>query len=159
MTRSRVHLLFVGLAVLVAGLSLTLYFVPNRELVRRVVFFPRSGATAASLGGELKSVPVRKDRLGDLAELAIAAVQGPMSYSFSPICDPRATVRGVYEVNNIAYVDLDMAFLAPLARADVEPDLRLRALRETILYNIPAYQGVRILLGGQESGAWPHVAK
>ena len=139
--------------VLVLGFSLLMLQPASTGSERRVLFFPEVpgiGSPGLRLMGEVRYVPYRAAAGDDLRMLVEETILGPADHRAHRLLPRGARVISAHVEGATAYVNLSRhVLLAPTSVPSTGRE-RLQGLADTIRFNFPRLQEVRMFIEGQE---------
>lgn len=147
-TRS-IRLILAAIFILIAAVSLSLYFV-SKPWRQRIFFFPEIRSSA--LVGERRFLPPRRGLDNSITMYIQELLLGPSDPLLGPVVPREVVLQSVIDRQGVVYVSLSKEII------DLSPDSALgtaeaiQAIGNGVLYNFPRIRQLFILVEGQLPG-------
>lgn len=135
-----------GVIVLLLAVSILLFLLVGNKFTRRAVFFPNE--RSLELQGELRRVPRRKDREENIYLLMRELLLGPSDISHARLTPRAAEINTVMFRGESLYLDFSPDVLFEDKQRPIPFDLVLIGIKQTVTFNFPAIQDIRISVDG-----------
>lgn len=143
------------LGTLIISLIAWIVFVPRFKSL--VLYFP--GADNLSLESEIHYIPWSKSESDQIRHAVHSLTNGPLSMKYRRIMPASAGVKAVYLKEKQLWIDFDPSIQAPDSECPLSPKKRISLIINSLQFNFPYLQHIKILVDGQELGAIPYQVK
>ncbi len=142
----RRSLILISIFIFLLIISISVYYIADNNLVRRVFFFPDMN----SFSGEVRRVP-RQASLEDDVELFVKEmILGPYSIEHFRIIPENTKLHALFLRNHsVLYIDFSSDLIVTESEFTIMPSNMMAMIRKNIKYNFPVLEEITLSVDGQ----------